>query len=73
MFYRISNLESIELLTVLKGQKNKLLSDEPIFTDECHKQMEELQKTRLSNERKISELGQLYSKSVRCDVIFWMR
>lgn len=55
---------------MLKGQKNKLLSDEPILTDECHKQLEELQEIRLSNERKINELGQLYSKSVRRHIIW---
>lgn len=58
-------MNAIEEITVLKVRKARILSEEPIVSDECLKQMEELQEVKLSNERKISELGQLYTKPVR--------
>lgn len=63
--FRAVNLDAIEEITVLKGKKARISTEEPILTDECLKQMEELQEVKLSNERKIGELGQLYSKPVR--------
>ncbi|XP_055309300.1 augmin complex subunit dgt3 [Sitodiplosis mosellana] len=57
-----ATLDTIEEITVLKGRTTRIISEEPILADECLKQMEELQEVKLSNERKISELGQLYLK-----------
>lgn len=62
---RSSNLDTIEELTILKGRKARQFSEEPIVADNCLKQMEELQEVKMSNERKITELGQLYSKQVQ--------
>lgn len=60
-----SNLEAIEKLTAWRGKKSKLLLEEQTVADECMERMHELKEIRLSNERKIRELGQLYSKPVR--------
>lgn len=51
-------------LTDLKSKSTKLLSEEPTLGDECLRRMEELQDAKFSNERKINELGLLYSKPV---------
>ncbi|XP_031636892.1 augmin complex subunit dgt3 [Contarinia nasturtii] len=59
---KVANLDAIEELTVLKGKKARLMAEEPIVADECLRKMEELQEVKLSNERKINELGQLYLK-----------
>lgn len=61
---RVSNLDVVEELTVLKGQNARLSAEEPIVSNECLRQMEELQETKMSNERKINELAQLYLKPV---------
>lgn len=58
-------MNAIEEITVLKVRKARILSEEPIVSDECLKQLEELQEVKMLNERKISELGQLYTKPVR--------
>lgn len=58
-------MNAIEEITVLKVRKARILSEESIVSDECLKQLEELQEVKMSNERKISELGQLYTKPVR--------
>lgn len=58
-------MDAIEELTLLRSQKLRLLSEEPIVANDCLRQMEELQEVKLLNERKINELGQFYSKPVR--------
>lgn len=50
---------------MLKSQKDRFLSEEPIISNKCMRQIEELQEVKLSNERKINELGQLYTKPVQ--------
>lgn len=57
-------MDAIEEITVLKGKKARILSEESLLGDECLRQMEEFQDIKLSNERKINDLGQLYSKPV---------
>lgn len=57
-------MDAIEDLTVLNGKNVQFLSEDPTVKDECLRLMEELQEVKLSNERKISELRQLYSKPV---------
>lgn len=64
IFCRTLNLNVIEKSTTLKSEKSKLLSKEQSVTDECLKMVEEFQDIRLTNERKIGEIGQLYLKSV---------
>lgn len=65
-YFRSANLDAIEEITVLKGRKSRMCLEKPILANECLKLTEELQEAKLSNERKITELGQLYSKPVWC-------